>query len=129
MNNLKIISLENCPYSMAAEDLIGRIKTSESENFNVEIHRVTQENKTEYQQGNIKTFPQIYLNKKLGGYDDLNEIYLEISRIKSLDSNEKLDLMIELLKQSFSFREKEMLRFIKFLIDDIFDLEFVSILL
>lgn len=118
MNNLKIISLENCPFSMAAEDLINRIKTPESENFNVEIHRVTQENKTEYQQGEIKTFPQIYLNKKLvGGYDDLNEIYLEISRIKSLDSNEKLDLMIEFLNNKVSHLErKEMLRFIKFLI-------------
>lgn len=96
MNNLKIISLEYCPFSMAAEDLINKIKNNDSKKFQVDIHRVTQENKTEYQQGDIKTFPQIYFNDKLiGGYDDLNEIYLELSRIKSTSSGEKLDLMIE----------------------------------
>ena len=113
MNELKVISLNECPYSMAAEDLIKNIKNTEDLKININIVNVDRENKSKYQQGNIKTFPQIYFNEKLiGGYDDFNGIYLDIKGTSSLDE------MIKILENKTKLIDrKEMLRLIKFIIN------------
>ena len=112
MNEIKVISLNQCPYSMAAEDLINNIKNTEDSKINVNIINVSQEDKTKYQSGEIKTFPQIYYNDILiGGYDTFNEIYLNVKGTKSLDE------MIGILENKTKISErKDKLRLIKFLI-------------
>lgn len=112
MNEIKVISLNQCPYSMAAEDLIKSINITENSKIDVNIVNVSQEEKTKYQNDEINTFPQIYYNKiLLGGYDDFNEIYLGIKGTKSLDD------MIEILEEKTKLIErKDKLRLIKFLI-------------
>tara|TARA_B100001123_G_scaffold304762_1_gene340347 strand:+ start:1426 stop:1770 length:345 start_codon:yes stop_codon:yes gene_type:complete len=114
MNEIKVISLNQCPYSMAAEDLINNIKNTENSKINVNIINVSQEAKSKYQKGEIKTFPQIYYNDILiGGYDDFNEIYLKVKGTKSLDE------MIEILdKKTKMIERKDKLRLIKFLISE-----------
>ena len=70
------IILEGCPYSMAAKELLRKnIK-------NHEIFMVTHDNKSDYKNECIDTFPQIYLRKYnsefselVGGYEDLKKIY------------------------------------------------------
>ena len=70
------IILEGCPYSMAAKELL-------RENIkNHEIFMVTHDNKSDYKNECIDTFPQIYLRKYnsefselVGGYEDLKKIY------------------------------------------------------
>lgn len=74
MNELKVISLNNCLYSMAAKDLINNIKKSDK--VNVKIIHVPYEDKEKYKKGVMKTFPQIYFNNKLiGGFKEFKEIY------------------------------------------------------
>lgn len=70
------IILEGCPYSMAAKELL-------EENIkNHKIFIVTHNNKNDYKNECIDTFPQIYLkkynsefNELVGGYEDLKKIY------------------------------------------------------
>ena len=114
MNELKVISLNGCPYSMAAEDLINNIKNSKNlKKTNINVINVPYELKTKYQLGQIKTFPQIYFNSKLiGGYDNLNNIYLDLKQLKNLDE------MIKLINQKTHLKKrKEILRFIRFFIN------------
>jgi len=54
---LKIILLENCPYSIALNNLI---KTSNIPNKSIWINS---NEKNKYKTEHINTFPQIYLNK------------------------------------------------------------------
>ena len=68
---LKIFLLKDCPYSIAAKDLLQNIK-------NLNITNVNHNEKEKYKTKLISTFPQIYLKKKnskgsllLGGYSDL----------------------------------------------------------
>ena len=112
MNELKIISLTNCPYSMAAEELIRNFKNIKDNKINVNIVNVSQEDKSKYKSSEIETFPQIYFkNVLIGGYDNFNEIYLDIKRTK------KLDEMIKIIQNKTKIHSrKDMLRFIKFLI-------------
>lgn len=118
MNELKIISLNNCPYSMAAEQLIDSIK--KIDNININLINVSDENKNNYKNITISTFPQIYFNDKLiGGYDNINEINLEIKRLKSSNVSNKLDKMIKFLNKKLKngvFKRKEYLLLIKFFI-------------
>ena len=72
MYYLYIITLENCPYSIAALDLLNSL------NIKYKHLIVNQTNKEKYKTEEIKTFPQIYLKKKndtllLGGYSNLKE--------------------------------------------------------
>ena len=113
MNELKIISLNNCPYSMAAEELIKNFKNTKDLKINVNIINVSQEEKSQYKNSEIDTFPQIYFNNiLLGGYDNFNEIYLDVKGTKQLDD------MIKIIQNKTSIYErKHMLRLIKFLIN------------
>ena len=113
MNVIKIISLNGCPYSMAAEGLIKNIIDEDKEKkINIEILNVSQEEKNKYQKEDIKTFPQIYYNNiLLGGYDNFNDIYLSIKGISDFDE------MINILKEKTKLgKRKDMLRLIKFII-------------
>jgi glutaredoxin len=81
---LKVIVLENCPYSIAAVDLLT--------NYNIPFEKilVKQNNKEKFKTVEISTFPQIYMinNKEqllLGGYSDLEEIMHIINSSKNLD--------------------------------------------
>lgn len=119
MNTLKIVSLDECGYSMAAEELINNIKKNKDIKIKIDIKRVSRDEKDNYKKNNnINSFPQIYINNKsIGGYDDLNKIYLEIIRIKSLNLENKLDLMIKFLEDEVKGIERfEALRLIEFFI-------------
>lgn len=107
MFKLKLISLDGCPYSMAAESFLDDL------NINYDLVKVYQENKEEYKTNEIKTFPQTYLNNVLlGGFDDLKEIY------DTLSSKTELDEMIEYLNEKFESKltRKEKLRIIEFFV-------------
>lgn len=78
--HIKIISLENCPYSQSAKELV------KNYNINSKIIDITRDEKDKFKTNSIQTFPQIYLKKYnkvddllLGGYSDLsnfvNEFY------------------------------------------------------
>ena len=95
MNNyyLKTIILENCPYSIAANNLL--------KNFNIN-HKsiiINQYEKDNYKTSNIETYPQIYLNKYnskdnllLGGYSDLKYVFDLFKNKKYLNQNVNLFL-------------------------------------
>ena len=72
MYYLYIITLKDCPYSIAALELL------DSLNIKYKRLKVNEINKEEYKTKEIDTFPQIYLVKDgtkllLGGYDKLKE--------------------------------------------------------
>jgi hypothetical protein len=85
---LKVISLENCPYSNAALELI---KNNRIQN-NTTI--ISHSDKLKYKTNKIDTFPQIYLskyNKKetllLGGYDSLSSFIAMFKGIPLSEQN------------------------------------------
>ncbi len=90
-NKLKVIILENCPYSIASNELLT--------NYNIQFEKivVNQNNKEKYKTNIISTFPQIYIFNKdkeilLGGYSDIEEIINIINSSKNLDKiKEKLN--------------------------------------
>lgn len=72
---LKVNSLENCPFSLEIEDIFKNKK------FHYIIHKIKRSEKELYKNDDIKTFPQIYLEKYnskgsilLGGNSDIKEI-------------------------------------------------------
>ena len=104
---LKAIILENCPYSMAAVELLT--------NHNIEFKKilVTQETKHKYKTEQISTFPQIYfysekIEELLGGYSDLEEI------INIINSSTKLNIIKKKLNKKYKmFNNKKILRIIQ----------------
>ena len=104
---LKAIILENCPYSMAAAELLT--------NHNIKFKKimVSQETKHKYKTEQISTFPQIFLNDKsndylLGGYSDLEEI------INIINSSTKLNIIKKKLNKKYKmFNDKQILRIIQ----------------
>jgi glutaredoxin len=92
---LKVIVLENCPYSIAANELLT--------NYHIPFQKiiVNQNNKAKYKNDLISTFPQIYiLNKNkeilLGGYNDIEEI------IDIINSSNNLDILKEKLNKKYA---------------------------
>lgn len=114
MNELKVISLNNCLYSMAAEDLINNIKKSDK--VNVKIIHVPYEDKEKYKKGVMKTFPQIYFNNEIiGGYNDFEGIYNFIKKKNS--GNRNLDNIISMLKDKTELKKpRDMLILTKYLL-------------
>lgn len=114
MNELKVISLNNCPYSMAAENLINNIKKNDK--VNVKIIHVPYEDKEKYKQGVMKTFPQIYFNNEIiGGYEDFKGIYNFIQNKNS--GNRNLDAIISMLEGKTELKKRrDMLIFTKYLL-------------
>jgi len=86
--SLKLILLQNCEYSIAANELI------QSHKIPSQIHWISQIQKNLYINNKIQTFPQIYLNKfnskgnlLLGGYTDLKSFIDTFKGTKLLDFN------------------------------------------
>lgn len=102
-NSLKLIFLENCPYSIAAKELLN--------NFKFKLISVNQENKHKYKTKEISTFPQIYMNDiLLGGYSDLTEIFDIINKYNNLD------IILKYLNKKYSkLKKKDLLRIINYL--------------
>ena len=108
---LKVIILENCPYSIAAAEMLT--------NYNIKFKKilVNQETKHKYKTQQISTFPQIYLINKdaenkhellLGGYSNLEEI------INIMNSSTKLEtIKNKLNKKYLLFDKKSILRIIE----------------
>ena len=113
MYYLKLISLENCPYSEAANQLVN------SNNIKSEIYIVKQKEKNKFKTTKIRTFPQIYLKKKnssgdvlIGGYSNLKSYFDDINNDKINITNMKNKIMNEVNGIS----EKGALRLIELLI-------------
>jgi glutaredoxin len=106
-NKLKVIVLENCPYSMAAIELLNNNKIK----FNKII--VNNNTKHEYKTDKISTFPQIYMINNdeeilLGGYSDIEEI------IDIINSSTKLNIIKQKIKTKYSYiNNKQILRIIE----------------
>jgi len=106
MYQLKVISLQGCPYSQNTEKLL------EQNKITYELIRITAMEKEKYKSNLIATFPQIYLTKNnqsllLGGNSDLEEI---IKNIKLKDINL---IKNNLQKKYPKFSEKAILRLIE----------------
>lgn len=76
MYYLDVISLEGCPYSNAAENLLS------SNNINFKLTKVKYNEREMHKNEEISTFPQIYLKKKnskgkllIGGFDNINNLF------------------------------------------------------
>jgi glutaredoxin len=103
---LYAIILKDCPYSEAAVKLL-------TNNNNIELKIITQDNKDKYKTNLIQTFPQIYLKKQnhkgsllIGGYSDISEIY---SKFKNKYLKEDLNNYIS----DKSISKRAMLRIIE----------------
>ncbi len=114
---LKVIVLENCPYSIAALTLL--------KNYNIPFNKilVTQNNKHKYKTAEISTFPQIYIINNstkeeiskgllLGGYSDIEEIINIINDNYSNDNLEAIKKKLK-IKYSKSVNDKLILRIIE----------------
>ena len=87
---LKIILLENCSYSIALDK---HIKNNNIINKTIWI---TRSEADKFKTEQIKTFPQIYLNKinskeniLFGGYDDFNDFFYQFKNQEL--SNDKIN--------------------------------------
>ena len=110
MYYLEIISLDGCPYSRAAKELVTK------QNINHEIFNVSYEDRSRFKNSDIQTFPQVYLKKKnknggllIGGFDDLNNTH------KIINSKKPIDVMKDELSVLFAeeFPDKSILRVIQ----------------
>lgn len=103
---LYAIILNNCPYSMAAKELLER------NNNNYKIKMISQDEKHSYKTKEISSFPQIYLksdNKKvlIGGYDTIKEIF------DIINSNTKIKTMETKISKVKKLNKRQILRIIE----------------
>ena len=105
---IKAIMLENCPYSIAANDLLKK------HNIPSKMKWITQNEKNNYVTDLINTYPQIYLKKYnsnqhllLGGYDDLSNFMTNLLSKKLTDTN------IDNFNQKYKWSKKATLRLIQ----------------
>lgn len=113
MYYLEIFSLDGCPYSKAANDLLLKHK------INLNLINISYENRDKFKNEKINTFPQIFLKKRnrssgllVGGFDELNEATFIIENNLS---NDELSDTKNLLKNVFveDFSDRAILRFIQ----------------
>jgi glutaredoxin len=106
--NLKVFSLENCYYSMSANNLL------KYEDINFNLESVNHNNKEMYKNKNkMNTFPQIFLedknlNIKIGGYSELKLIIDVIKNYKNFD------IIYNKLLDKLNLPQKEILLIIKY---------------
>ncbi len=105
---IKAILLENCPYSIAAHELL------KIHNIPSEVVWVNNEEKHKYKTDIINTFPQLYLQKRknigsvlVGGYDNLNYF------INTFKNNKLNDTLINKFMEENKWSKKAVLRFIQ----------------
>jgi glutaredoxin len=108
MYSIKFISLENCPYSIKAKQLLDNM------NINYNYININSNDMDKYITDEIETFPQIYLIKKkskgnllLGGYDDLN-YSISLFKGQKLDNNN-----INIFMNKYKWSRKSVLRLIE----------------
>jgi glutaredoxin len=110
MNNyyIKAIMLENCPYSIAAGELL------KTHNIPNKMIWITQNDKDKYVTDMISTYPQIYLKKYnnnqhllLGGHDDLSNFISNFLSQKLTDTN------LNTFSQKYNWSKKATLRLIQ----------------
>ena len=88
MYSLKANVLEGCPYS---ENLITLL---DGKNIPVEYKRIKYIDKEKYKTSEIRTFPQVYLQRNnktlflIGGFDDMNYI-LNIIKLNKFETIKK----------------------------------------
>jgi glutaredoxin len=105
---LQIIALEGCPHSRASIELAEKIK-EDCRN----IIKISHEEKHNYKNNDIDTFPQIYLMKQkggsllLGGNSDFQKVYTLYKNNKNY--NLELD---NFLKENTNWNKKSALRLI-----------------
>lgn len=111
MYYFKLVSLENCPYSIACIELFTNNMIKH------ELVNVKYDEKDKFKSDEIQTFPQIYLKKKyskgsvlIGGYTDIKKYYDMIN----LENNYN-DIKILLNKKNNNISEKSILRIIELL--------------
>ena len=105
---VKAILLQNCPYSIAAQQLLNNFKIPH------QITHITENEKITFKNDSIDTFPQIFLRKYntngnllLGGYDDLNYFVQTFKGKKLSDEN------INKFMAKYKWSKKATLRFIQ----------------
>jgi glutaredoxin len=107
---MKIISLDGCPYSIHANNLL------EIHNIPFKKVIVNYDTKDNYKSVDIQTFPQIYLKKLgsksnllLGGYDDL-KYSIDLFKGQKYDDNNIINFM-----NKYKWSKKATLRLIQLL--------------
>lgn len=110
------IILDGCPYSMMADELI-RNNTSR-----FEILNVNHDNKNEYKNDNIQTFPQIYLKKYnsnfselIGGYTEFKQIYDIVKNAKNTKTTR--NKVIKLLNKGMKEKSKKAMIIMHIILD------------
>ena len=105
---VKAILLQNCPYSVAAQQLLNNFKIPH------QLTHITENEKINFKNNSIDTFPQIYLRKYntngnllLGGYDDLN-YFVQTFKAKKLSTEN-----INKFMTKYKWSKKATLRFIQ----------------
>jgi glutaredoxin len=88
MKKLKLVYLENCPYSIALKELLDRNK------IKYILEKITSKTKEQTKKKyNIETFPQLYYiinDINIGGYDKSSEFINNVNSITSIDDIKKL---------------------------------------
>jgi glutaredoxin len=110
-NYLHAIILNNCPYSIALDELLN--------NYNISFKKIVinQNNKYKYKTKLIDTFPQLYLmynNKKylIGGYSISKEI------IENIKNSDNLDIIKNNIQNLLPhFNNKQILRLTQLIIN------------
>lgn len=108
MYSIKLISLNNCPYSISAE------KFFKDKKIKIELVKINHNKKNLYKNNKINTFPQIYLissgknhSKLLGGFNDIQDINNNVYKID-------VDTCMNYLNKKYpKFDRKEKLRIIQ----------------
>jgi glutaredoxin len=113
MITLKIISLIDCPYSMAAEDIINKLNIKKTTIDLIKVSRIEKESiKEKYK---ISTFPQIYINNnKIGGFDSIKEMQFKLKELQLSNNNNMFNDMITFINNTVeNINRKDILRIIE----------------
>lgn len=106
MTKILLISLENCPYSEAAKEMLDNYKIKYKY---ILVNNIT---KIKYKTKEVKTFPQIYYLKRdekhlIGGFDDLKFIIDIIN-----DSYDNPKNINKIVKKYKTWNRKDVLRLV-----------------
>ena len=106
MYKIHLYSLEGCPYSMKAEELLSKSK-------NVKVIKVKYSQREKIKEKNkMNTFPQIFLVKnknklKIGGCDSIESI------LNIINSNNLKEVYMKLKNQLKNWNKKQIFRLLE----------------
>jgi glutaredoxin len=116
MYYFKLVSLENCPYSIACIELFTNNMIKH------ELVQVKYDEKEKFKSDEIHTFPQIYLKKKkskgsilIGGYTDIKKYYDIINLESSYNDRILNKIKVLLNKNNNIISNRSVLRVIQLL--------------